>query len=89
VIKKYLIQSSYGFIGWHQGFYYSIVSSGLNIWTVNYDGTPESLGIALVDRQRNSDYVKDFEAVAPSHGIPIDLGRWLVFSVIDSWEDAA
>jgi hypothetical protein len=89
VIKRYLIQSSYGFTGWHQGSYCSIVSSGLNIWTVNYDGTPESLGNAIADGQSHSDHVKEFEAVAPTRGIPIDLGRWLVFSVIESWEDAA
>lgn len=81
----YLIQATYGFIGKHNGAEHRILMSGLNLWTLIYDGTPEGLQQGFLEAQKQSDFVARFEADAINKGIPFGLGSWLLFSVIEKF----
>lgn len=82
ITKKFLIQCSYGFDGYFQGHYHSIHCNGLNFWILTYDNTIEGLRTAFLEAQENSTIVKEFNKAAQLEGLPVNFGRWLLFSVL-------
>jgi len=81
--KKYLIQSSYGFVGSHNGRHYSIIGSGLSIWSITSDGSAEGLHKGFLDAQQGSATALEINEHMRREGVPIDLARWLLFSVVE------
>lgn len=80
---RFLIQASYGYSGVTHTGYVDIVFSGLSIWELEYDGTLRGEKEALTNAQLNSNYVKAFNEVCADRNLDSNMGRWLVFSVID------
>jgi hypothetical protein len=85
VTKQYLIQSIYGYVGYHNGVHYSITSAGLTKWEITFDGTIDSLQLAFLDAQSKSENVDIVNKELISLGIPISYAMWHLFSVIDSF----
>lgn len=84
----YLIQSTYGFQGSHKGVDYLLRYSGTALWSLEHDGTPEDIADVLRNAQASSNQVRDFEAYCRYEcDLPPSCGSWLVFSVIDKFEE--
>jgi len=81
MIQKYLIQHTYGITNPH-----NILMSGLSIWTLEYDGTPEGLQSAFLDAQNKSPVVSRYKEMAKPYGLE-NNGTWLVFSVVQNFKD--
>jgi len=86
-LTRYLIASRYGWTGWTEKGFFDLNSGGLVIWNIWNNGTIEGLHQALVNAQTNSDYVKNFNKLADTRGIPRDYGAWKMFSVIEKFDD--
>jgi len=83
MIKTYLIQSTYGIEETQNNP--AIKMTGLSLWTLEYDGTPEDLHSALTNAQNNSDSVRAYKKRAERCGAE-NHGSWLVFSVIERFD---
>ena len=85
ITKRFLIYGKYGFQGFSStGTWHNIWSGGLETFYVHYDGTMVGLKQALEREQNNSGHVKDFNQMATQEGLPLELGTWIAFNVIDS-----
>ncbi len=60
-----------------------ITVNSLDIWILNHDGTLDGLSQAFEEAKRNNIRVSEFNLLADSKGLPRNLGRWMLFSVLE------
>lgn len=82
----YVIFTTYGFSGFHNGIFREITTSALDEWCIYHAGSPLSIAKGFRDAMDNSNISNDTNHTLQKEGIPVEYARWLVFSVIQSWD---
>jgi hypothetical protein len=81
----FLIHSAYGFVGRYGREEYQLVSTGLGVWEIVHDGSPDGMRQAFDGARSNSPAVQTVNDYLNRHCIPLEYARWLEFSVIEKF----